>query len=147
MQLLLEVVILVYVLHHALLLPEQGQVTALYCTVLYCALRGELRHFGLVVGLELGHLAPQHRDVGLGLAQQRLQLDVLLEMSNSCLFVVTISTQIIDLVGILQLLPGVVVLLLVLAHPLVHLLEQPTQSVKKLLLETKSKTNPNLRCV
>ena len=128
MQLLLEVVILVDVLHHALLLPEQGQVTALHCTVLYCALRGELRHFGLVVGLELGHLAPQHRDVGLGLAQQRLQLDVLLEMSNSCLFfVVTVSTQIVDLVGILQLLPGVVVLLLVLAHPLVHLLEQPGQ--------------------
>ena len=127
MQLLLEVVILVDVLHHALLLPEQGQVTALHCTVLYCALRGELRHFGLIVGLELGHLAPQHRDVGLGLAQQRLQLDVLLEMSNSCLFVVTVSTHNIDLVGILQLLPGVVVLLLVLAHPLVHLLEQPGQ--------------------
>ena len=127
MQLLLEVVILVDVLHHALLLPEQGQVTALHCTVLYCALRGELRHFGLIVGLELGHLAPQHRDVGLGLAQQRLQLDVLLEMSNSCLFVVTVSTHNIDLVSILQLLPGVVVLLLVLAHPLVHLLEQPGQ--------------------
>ena len=125
MQLLLEVVILVDVLHHSFLLPEQGQ--SLYCTVLYCALRGELRHFGLVVGLELGHLAPQHRDVGLGLAQQRLQLDVLLEMSNSCLFVVTVSTHNIDLVGILQLLPGVVVLLLVLAHPLVHLLEQPGQ--------------------
>ena len=101
---------------------------SLHCTALYCALRGELRHFGLIVGLELGHLAPQHRDVGLGLAQQRLQLDVLLEMSNSCLFfVVTVSAQIVDLVGILQLLPGVVVLLLVLAHPLVHLLEQPGQ--------------------
>ena len=100
---------------------------SLHCTALYCALRGELRHFGLIVGLELGHLAPQHRDVGLGLAQQRLQLDVLLEMSNSCLFVVTVSTHNIDLVSILQLLPGVVVLLLVLAHPLVHLLEQPGQ--------------------
>ena len=73
-------------------LNKDSHCTALYCSVLYCALRGELRHFGLVVGLELGHLAPQHRDVGLGLAQQRLQLDVLLEMSNSCLFVVTVST-------------------------------------------------------
>ena len=51
-------------------------------------LRGQLRHFGLVVGLELGHLAPQHRDVGLGLPQQRLQLDVLLQIGHSCLSVV-----------------------------------------------------------
>ena len=90
-------------------------------------LRGQLRHFGLVVGLELGHLAPQHRDVGLGLPQQRLQLDVLLQIGHSCLSVVTAPTHNTDLVSILQLLPGVVVLLLVLAHPLVHLLEQPGQ--------------------